>query len=65
MNTALLAALGPAAVAILAFEVFCLHDLITAAQVRYVPRWAWAAISLLSAPLGGLLYLLAGRSAGR
>lgn len=28
--------------------------------MRYLPRWAWAVISLLSIPLGGVIYLSTG-----
>lgn len=43
------------------FVVFCLVDLARARRVRYLPKWAWALICLVSVPLGGIVYLLAGR----
>jgi hypothetical protein len=54
-------ALGLAAA--IAWDIFCLHDLIRAdpARVRYLPKWAWAAVCLITCPWGGLLYLTAGR----
>jgi len=54
-------ALGIAAA--IAWDVFCLRDLIRAdqARVRYLPKWAWAAVCLITCPWGGLLYMLAGR----
>ena len=59
--------MNPAAVAIplfvaaIAFEVFCLADLARAEEVRRLPRGAWAIICLVSIPLGGIIYLVAGR----
>ncbi len=55
------AALVPIIVVGVCFEVFCLVDVIRAGDVRYLPRWAWAIISLLSIPLGGVIYLSVGR----
>jgi hypothetical protein len=55
------AALLPLVIAALAFEVFCLVDLARAEQVRYLPRWLWAIICLVSIPIGGLVYLFVGR----
>ena len=56
-----LAALG--IVAAIAWDVFCLRDLSRAdpARVRHLPKWAWAAICLITCPWGGLLYFIAGR----
>lgn len=56
------AALLPVLLILLGFLVFCLVDLIRAKEVRYLPKWAWALICLVSVPLGGIIYLLAGRS---
>ena len=55
------AALVPLALLAVAFEVFCLVDVFHAEKVRYLPRWAWALICLISIPLGGIIYLVAGR----
>lgn len=52
----------PVIVVAVAFEVFCLVDLARARDARYLPRWAWALICLVSIPLGGVIYLVAGRS---
>jgi hypothetical protein len=30
------------------------------AQVRYLPKWAWALICLIQSPLGGIMYLSIG-----
>jgi hypothetical protein len=59
-------ALGIAAA--IAWDTFCLRDLIRAdpARVRYLPKWGWAAVCLISCPWGGLLYMIVGRGpAGR
>lgn len=58
MNAAVLAAIVVLAVG---FEVFCLLDLYRAAEVRYLPKWAWAGICLITIPLGGIVYLNAGK----
>jgi hypothetical protein len=55
------AALAPLVVAGAAFLVFCLVDLARAGQVRWLPKWAWAVICLVSVPLGGVVYLSVGR----
>ena len=57
------AAVIPLVVACLAFVIFCWVD-ISRHDVRYLPKWAWALISALSIPLGGILYLLIGREPG-
>jgi hypothetical protein len=43
------------------FDGFCLSDIARAAQVRYLPKWAWALICLAQIPLGGIMYLSIGR----
>ena len=55
------AALVPIAIVGLAFEVFCLIDVFRAERARYLPRWLWALITLISVPLGGIIYLVVGR----
>ncbi len=45
-----------------AFFVFCLIDLARTEAVRYLPKWAWAAICLVSIPLGGIIYLSVGKA---
>jgi hypothetical protein len=42
------------------FDAFCLVDIRRAAQVRYLPKWAWALICLIQTPGGGILYLSIG-----
>ncbi len=57
----MLAALVPIIVLVVAFEVFCLIDVARAGEVRYLPRWGWAIICVISIPLGGVIYLVLGR----
>jgi hypothetical protein len=56
------AAVAPIVVVAAGFEVFCLVDLFRTAEVRYLPRWAWAIICLISIPLGGIVYLSVGKA---
>jgi Phospholipase_D-nuclease N-terminal len=54
------AALLPVLLLMLAFVGYCLVDL-ARHEVRYLPKWAWAIICLVSIPFGSLVYLLVGR----
>lgn len=54
------AALAPLIVLGVGFVVYCLVDL-ARHDVRYLPKWAWALICILSVPMGGIVYLLVGR----
>ena len=54
------AALAPILVILLAFEVYCLWD-VSRSHVRYLPKWAWVLICLVSIPFGGIVYLIVGR----
>jgi phospholipase D-like protein len=58
----IVAALIPLVAVAIAFEVYCLVDLARAEEVRYLPRWAWIAVCLVSVPLGGIAYLIFGRA---
>ena len=58
-----IAAVVPLVVVALGFVVYCLIDL-SRSDVRYLPKWAWALICVLSVPVGGVVYLLVGREAG-
>jgi hypothetical protein len=42
------------------FDAFCLADIARAAQVRYLPKWAWTLICLMQTPGGGIMYLSIG-----
>jgi hypothetical protein len=55
------AALVPIVVVAVGFAIFCLVDLARADQARYLPRWAWAVICVISIPLGGIVYLTVGK----
>jgi hypothetical protein len=58
----LLAALLPVVLLLAAFDVYCLVDLIRVRSVRYLPKVLWAVvIVVVSAPVGGVLYLFLGR----
>jgi ABC-2 type transport system ATP-binding protein len=60
-----LAAVLPLLLVTLALDVFCLVDLARAKSVRNVPKWAWVLVILfVSAPIGALIYLFAGREPG-
>jgi len=59
-------ALNPAVFAPLIFAIgfvaYCLFDLSRTEEVRYLPKWAWAFICLITVPLGGIVYLTVGRA---
>jgi hypothetical protein len=57
-----LRALAPLLVLAAALVVYALVDLARAPAVRYLPKWAWAIICVISLPLGPLAYLLLGRA---
>jgi hypothetical protein len=44
----------------LAWVGYCLYDL-SRSPVRYLPKWAWALIIVVSVPFGGGAYLVLGR----
>jgi hypothetical protein len=52
---------GLVVVLAVAWEVYCLHDLARADRVRYLPKWGWALVCLLSIPWGGIIYVIFGR----
>jgi hypothetical protein len=54
------AAVAPLIAVAVAFVGYCLYD-ISRSDVRYLPKWAWALICVVSIPLGGIAYLLLGR----
>ena len=57
------AAIAPLIVLAIGFVVFCLVD-IARHDVKYIPKWVWALICVVSIPLGGIVYLLVGRDSG-
>ncbi|PKQ18836.1 MAG: hypothetical protein CVT68_01415 [Actinobacteria bacterium HGW-Actinobacteria-8] len=58
------AGLIPVAVLLVGFVAYCIVDIVRH-DVKHLPKWAWIAISFLSIPLGGIIYLLVGRDANR
>jgi phospholipase D-like protein len=61
MDEVPVAALAPLVVLALAWVVWCWWD-IAHGQVRYLPKWAWVLVCVVSVPLGGIVYLLVGRA---
>ena len=57
------AAVAPIIVVAVGFVAYCLVDL-SRSDVRYLPKWTWAVICVVSVPLGGIVYLVAGRDPG-
>ena len=51
------------AVVVVGWDGFCLRDLARADRVRYLPKWVWAIVCLISFPWGGILYVIFGRDA--
>lgn len=62
MDSVPVAALAPLIICTLAFDIYCWIDIARSNQTNHLPKWAWAIIVGLSFPLGGILYLLLGRS---
>lgn len=58
-----LAAVAPLVLLAVGFVVYCWVDLARADAVRWLPKWAWAVICVISVPVGGIVYLLWGRRA--
>lgn len=56
------AAFLPIVVVAVGFAIFCLVDVVRAEEVRYLPKWLWAIICLVSIPLGGVVYLILGKA---
>lgn len=58
-------ALVPLVLLAVGFVVWVVVDIVRAESVQYLPKWAWIVISVISIPLGGIVYLLVGRDRGR
>jgi uncharacterized membrane protein YczE len=54
------AAFVPLLVVTLGFLIYCWVD-IARYPVKYLPKLIWAAICMISLPLGGIVYLIVGR----
>ncbi|MGW4248601.1 PLDc N-terminal domain-containing protein [Nocardia sp. NPDC004722] len=63
MSNIPVAALVPLVVVAVGFVGFCWYD-IARTRVKYLPKWAWAIVCLISIPLGGIVYLVIGRDTG-
>src|SRR5215471_13068850 len=62
LPSGLLFALVPLLVLVVALDIYCLTDLARAKSVRNAPKIVWAIVILfVSAPIGALIYLFAGR----
>ena len=59
------AALVPVLILLVLFTVYCLVDMVRHRDVKHLPLWLWVLLCLASEPLGGILYLLLGRSEDR
>lgn len=59
MDSIPVAALAPILVLYAGLLVYCLWDL-RKAEVRYLPKWGWAAV-IVFFTFGGFVYLLAGK----
>ncbi|MDX1691375.1 MAG: PLD nuclease N-terminal domain-containing protein [Acidimicrobiia bacterium] len=57
----LVAALLPLVLLGIAWIAYCLADL-RRSDVEHLPKWGWALVIVLSVPLGGVVYLVAGRN---
>jgi uncharacterized membrane protein len=55
------AALGPVLLVAVGFVIWVVVDIVRSSSVRVLPKWAWIVLSVISVPLGGIVYLLFGR----
>jgi hypothetical protein len=55
-------ALAPLVLLAVALVGYCLYDIVKAERVRYLPKWAWAVLCVISIPLGPIAYLVLGRA---
>jgi phospholipase D-like protein len=54
------AALAPILLLCAAFVIYCIVDVVRG-EVRYLPKWAWVVICLVSIPFGAIVYLAIGK----
>jgi uncharacterized membrane protein len=55
------AALLPVLLVGIGFVIWVVVDIVRSPSVRVLPKWAWIVLSVISIPLGGIVYLLFGR----
>lgn len=55
------AALAPILLVAVGFVIWVVVDIVRSPSVRALPKWAWIVLSVISVPLGGIVYLLFGR----
>ena len=53
--------LAPLILVLIIYVLFCIRDIIKAQTTRYLPKWTWILICLVSIPLGGILYFIIGK----
>ncbi len=58
-------ALAPLVLLALGFVIWVVVDIARADSVKHLPKWAWIVLSMVSIPLGGIVYLLVGRDRDR
>lgn len=58
-------ALAPVLLLAVGFVTWVVVDIVRSDTVKYLPKWAWIVISVISIPLGGIIYLLLGRERDR
>ena len=51
----------PIIILIIIYLIICYHDLYKINMVKYLPKWVWSIIIIISIPLGGVIYFLLGR----
>lgn len=51
----------PIIILIIIYLIVCYHDLYKINMVKYLPKWVWSIIIIISIPLGGVIYFLLGR----
>lgn len=60
MNPQLLLVI-PLILLLVAYIGFCWMDIYKAPRTKYLPKYLWALICLLSIPLGGIIYFIVGK----
>ena len=58
-------ALAPLVLLALGFVVWVVVDIVRSESVQHLPKWAWVVLSMISIPVGGIVYLLVGRDRDR